>query len=514
MFADTDLPETAAMLACFAQLGGDELIRARAKRGLAGNRHPLPGWLGRLGETSAYGAVEMTHVLGDGDDVMLGLRLPAGRELALTIYIDHNMGTVVKDAFAVPGSVADLVRFSQGKITDPDVTFRDLDLADAGARIKDAVDAGARTFPPFESDTWPACRPLVEWAVRLMPAGGTGYEFRQWSKAECKAVAKRFLASPYGEGFDDTDHRQLLDTILWFGSEYGPCDPLRWSAVAVEILLADWIPRKIVADVPYLAKAPRLLRAFVRFCHDERHIRPALTAETLEAVDRFEPEYQRIIRSPRPQGPAALLAAVGVLDPDAELPAAMWAGGGYANFSTPEEFMLDQLSLAVGGDEVLANLDDQALPDEEFCWTGVPDDIRSVVTQVLGACDRCCQRLLDAEYRTACRRLLARVASGDPAVFRRQASADKSAAAICWLVGKANDLFSPYGGMLVKDLMAAFGLGQGSVSQRARAFLQAAGMDSDYYGDIRFGTPALLVSSQRRSMIESRDRYRSDLQAQ
>ena len=39
------------------------------------------------------------------------------------------------------------------------------------------------------------------------------------------------------------------------------------SPVAVEIILHDWIPRKLVADPPYLAKAPDLLRAFVRFCH-------------------------------------------------------------------------------------------------------------------------------------------------------------------------------------------------------------------------------------------------------
>ena len=38
-----------------------------------------------------------------------------------------------------------------------------------------------------------------------------------------------------------------------------------------------------------------------------------MTDETLAAVDEWEPEYQRVIRSPRPQGPMALLAAMGVL---------------------------------------------------------------------------------------------------------------------------------------------------------------------------------------------------------
>jgi hypothetical protein len=80
--------------------------------------------------------------------------------------------------------------------------------------------------------------------------------------------------------------------------------------VAVEIILDDWIPRKIVADPVYLSKAPELLRAFVRFCHAERGIRTELTRDTLAAVDVYEPDYQRTIRSPRLQGPMALLAAM------------------------------------------------------------------------------------------------------------------------------------------------------------------------------------------------------------
>ena len=81
----------------------------------------------------------------------------------------------------------------------------------------------------------------------------------------------------------------------------------------MEILLADWIPRKIMASPGQLSKVPALLRAFIRFCHAERGIRPVLTDQTLAAVDEYEPEYQRVIRSPRPQGPMALLAAMGVL---------------------------------------------------------------------------------------------------------------------------------------------------------------------------------------------------------
>lgn len=74
------------------------------------------------------------------------------------------------------------------------------------------------------------------------------------------------------------------------------------------MLLVDWFPRKVVADTRYLAGLPNLLRAFIAYCHDHEGIGAGLTAETLTSVDRWEGEYQRMIRSDRPQG-AAVLAA-------------------------------------------------------------------------------------------------------------------------------------------------------------------------------------------------------------
>jgi hypothetical protein len=289
----------------------------------------------------------------------------------------------------------------------------------------------------------------------MLPEGGTGYQRPEWNEAAQEQFVERFLVSPFGAGFDDADHRGLLGSLLWFGTDYGPGDPMRWSPVAVEILLTDWLPRKIVADLPYLAKAPALLRAFVRFCHHERGIRAELTAQTLHAIEECEPVYQRTIRSPRPQGPAALLAAMGV--PDPENP---WASieDEMPNFS---EVLRETLRRAAG--------------------------VRDEVDEVLGLVERYCDEHLDVEYRTACRRFLARAAAGDPDIFLR-GRAETAAAAVCWVVGKANDLFTPAeGGRTVKALMAGFGL-TGS-PQRAGVLLRAAGFDGPHRGHIDLGSP-------------------------
>jgi hypothetical protein len=299
----------------------------------------------------------------------------------------------------------------------------------------------------------------------------------------------------------------LFHDLLWFGTDYGPGDPLHWSPVAVELLLADWIPRKIVADAGYLSKAPDLLRAFIRFAHQERGIREALTAETLAAVDKWEPVYQRTIRSPRPQGPDAILASLGLLDPDGP-----WSMP-YEDVLSPEEvkeLVLDQLRQSVGGDEALATLGDSPLPDEPFLWEGIPADIRDRVGEIVGMCDRCCEELLDVEYRTACRRFLSIAASGDPEVFRRKARSNTAAAGVCWVIAKANGVFALWGsGLLVKDLMAHFGIQKGGASQRARVMLKAGGFVQETIGEIHLGSPDYLVSSRRRKIIDLRDQYQA-----
>jgi hypothetical protein len=512
LFMDVHRIETSALLAVIAELAGDDdLLAARIRRELAQRGDRLPEWLARLGDVEVYRAQEMVHVLGDGDNVHLGVRLADGSELTAIVYIDHNMGTLVKDAFVVPESMASLETFMRTKSDDPDTVWRDLDLGDARVRITEAIESAAMTVPPFETDTWPVCRPIVEWLARQLPAGGTGYERPEWSEPDRERLADRFFASSFGQPLDDADHRGLLESVIWFGADYGPGDPMRWSPVAIEIILVDWIPRKIVADAPYLAKAPDLLRAFVRFCHAERGIRPELTDETLAAVDRWEPEYQGTIRSPRPQGPMALLAAMGATVPDGT-----WDMGDLdLDLDEPYDHravMAEMLREAAGSEEALRTLDDRPLPDEEFDWTGIPDDVHHKVAEVLALCDRCSDDLFDVEYRTVCRRLLARAAAGDPAVFRRRASSATAAAAICWIVGKDNDLFNLYHGPLrVKDLMAHFGLAQGGVSQRAETLMKAAGFDP--YArrwDLRLGSPELLVSGRRRRLIELRDEYLTD----
>jgi hypothetical protein len=56
-------------------------------------------------------------------------------------------------------------------------------------------------------------------------AGGVVPERQEWTDGDRQAIADVLFGSPFAEGLDDRDHRDLLDSVLWFGTDYGPAAP-------------------------------------------------------------------------------------------------------------------------------------------------------------------------------------------------------------------------------------------------------------------------------------------------
>jgi hypothetical protein len=496
-FVGTPYAETTAVLTLLAEMTTDDVVAATIRDELAVRRHPLPDWITSFGRAVADPqAWCLTHVLGDGDDYLVGAVLPSGHPLSALVYVDHNLGTIVKDAFVVPTPLEDLALRAGTLLDDPDQSLTRVDPANARAVIEAAVDKGARTYPQPTSDSWPMCRPLVEWMTGLLPAGGRLPERREWTPEEIAAVAAEFFDSAHGRAVDRPDERDLLDSVLWFCTDYAPGDPYRWSPVTVELLLADWFPRKVMADSDLLERLPGLVRAFVRYCHAHEGIRAELTAETLASIDRWEPVYLEQVRRSRTTAISDLVQQL----VDAE------RGG-----SLGRSWVLDQLADEVGGRDALTHLDVAPLPDEELDWDGIPETIRPMVQAVLDQCDQCAGELFDVEHRTAMRRFLARAARNQPKVFARKASPVRAAAAVAWVVATANrtaGVWSP--GLQTTELLDHFGL-TGSVADRARTLMKAAGVPVDRVpGCPELGDPALIVSARRRTIVQERDRAESE----
>jgi hypothetical protein len=132
------------------------------------------------------------------------------------------------------------------------------------------------------------------------------------------------------------------------------------------------------------------------------------------------------------------------------------------------------------------------------------------VAEVLTLSDQCCDRMLDTEYRTITRRILARVAARDPRPLRRSTRADRCGAGLVWLAGRANGEFGRRGRWTNQRLWDWFGVGD--CSPRGYTLRNAAGLGPEVvvaprwsYGSLSLGDPALLHSRFRSSLLAQRD---------
>jgi hypothetical protein len=497
-FADIDGRETTALLTAFSALAEGEV--ALAARDAAAQRHDhMPIWLATMDEVRAVGVSIMQDVLDDGADYFVELRWPNGAALTAVAYIDTNLGWVVKDGFAIPEPRAavlrDYRRLVRREGRDTYTSFVEFDAADARARIDAAIRLGRLMMPPFETDSWPMARPLVEWAIRKLPIGGSGFAATEWDDLARASMGRSFRASPFAAAVRDASFHTAIDSVLWYGCDYSGCDPLRWSPVRVELFLADWVIRKVVAPVEELRLVPDVLAAFVRYAHDARDIPERLTAETLQAVEYWEPDFLEAIERPRAFGAEALARVAAGVSPF------------FDEDDDRDDVDRWYLERQVGGRRALETLDAEPLTDEPFDWSGVTDDIRSVVEETLLLADGCCEALFDSEFRTICRRVLARAASRSSQVFRRKARTDIGAAALVWLVGNANHRFD--GQVRVSDVCEHLSVKSGSLSDRANTLRKAAGICEDEYHqsswDTRFADPTLLHSAYRARLLAERD---------
>lgn len=287
-FIDVRVPETTALLAILGEfVVAEDALRDRCRREVESRNDDLPHWLAALSETAVTRAVCMTHVLGDGDELLLGVRLADGQEITCAAHLDHLSASEVKDAFFVPEALDKVLDVAKASNTDPDTSFVDLELADARHRLVTALDQPVALFPA-ESDTWPSSRAMVQWLTRLMPAGRPNVEVLQRDWVRDSSAVEPFFTSPLGEPFDDLDHRALLAACI----EDGTGDPLRWSAARLTQLLDGAFVDGRVVPVEVQLDAPELLRAFIPFAHAASGVRQEWTIEALAAIDEAADDYR------------------------------------------------------------------------------------------------------------------------------------------------------------------------------------------------------------------------------
>lgn len=540
-FIGVPLAETTAVLHVFAAYLTDELLVARIRRELSTRRHPLPEHITRFAEVSVARAMILEDPEGSGAELLLELGGAGIRDASMAVSISFALGSIVTDAFVVPdGLEALLSRYAEAA---PDLPgkpeFRALTLADARAYVEQGIaayDIDSEGAP--ESETWPGFRHLLAAVVRRLPEGGLGSptlgqrwdddedwdsEDEMWDALEAEAgeLAHDFLDSHQGafldQSLDGYDHA-LAHLMASAAVEALDPDDLIWTPEHVTGIIEHLLPVTVDPEPERYARAPVVLEAFIRFCHADSDAPASATRAALAALKAATPRYLERRTDPDVVAERELIHRASLRE---------------AAHLSPSLYRVVRLTWSVGSQEALEALDVVPLPvEEELDLTEVPADIVDRVCRVAALVDGAWEALFGSprvlpperveafrelgvrvpdppdwrELRTAGRRLLARVARQDPAIFRRRSRDDTTAAALVWIIGRANGVLSAWvGGVEVATMMAHFGL-KGSSSQRAEPMLRAIGApDSQGFMDVFVGTPDLLISFYRAQLIDDRD---------
>ncbi|WP_454301847.1 hypothetical protein [Salana multivorans] len=523
--------QTDSFLLVLAEMVKHEVLRAAVRKEVAARRLPVAGWLLRLKNLRPVRAGRMVDAWGDASNIVIETDFPTRQPLSLIALVDGTVGTSLKDAFLGPVTVNEFLARASA---DPDerddqIVTELVSLADARAWLEAGIENGDHAFPPFETDTWPGIRPVVEWMLRLMPEGGQAPGWSELTEARREAVQNAFAGSPHAACLPAAhrdDAADIAGLLMDFTASLGDGDPLIWSPLRVEIFFKDWILRKVVADAAYLRAVPPVLRAFIQFADAERDFPGHLTRHTVDEVGVQEKDFLRQIGS-RPSSTSGPLGNVDLTghdlggnslldvltrmgvdvenDPEAQRLLALQAA--LATVADLDLRARDEIVAALGGEDALASVNGEPLPDEPLILDGVASDVVDRVRAIDALMVTVGTSLSGIELRTSARRLLRRLALAEPKLFRGTAKDANSAASILWITGHINSMFrSVTEGFTVRALTDALEI-TAAPSTRAKVFLRALGVKDiqDWMGFPRLGDPSLLIG-------EERERLLSDLQ--
>ena len=271
--------------------------RAAADR-LSASSPPHPPWVEDLGRARPVAALMMCdEVFDDGVSVLIEFARPNAEPHTLGLYIDHNMGGIVKDAF-VAGPL--------GEVRERFPDLRELDLGEACARLERALDILDHTLDPPVGKDVARLRGFMYACTRLLPGGVVlPDELEELAPDERELLLGGFLSSPEGERWrDDADAEDVAVMAIAFGVDYNYGGPLRWSPAVVEIFMTGWLARKVPGEVEFFERVPEVLRDWVAYAGRRRGVPAVAVDAAVGAVNLFREAMLEAAADPERWGPA------------------------------------------------------------------------------------------------------------------------------------------------------------------------------------------------------------------
>lgn len=289
MFLESRDPRLHALAWTVSRLLPDAALRDEVDGVL--RQGTVPGWLAPLDRPQVTEAWQTTDPLRDSTDVVVAVRV-GDADLTAIALVDLNADGALKDGFVVPAPLA-AVQEALSASGETGMEAGPLEPADAAAWLVEGIGVGRAIEPPFESDSWPQARPLLEWVARLCPTGGQGWVRPSWPRAGIASLVAEFAASSTGTVAAEPAAQEVLVDALAALAEETDGDPELLSAVRVEIGLGYLWSTRLHHDLEQLLTLPDLLGPFLRWSHARRAVPADDTAEALAAIAHHRAAYVR-----------------------------------------------------------------------------------------------------------------------------------------------------------------------------------------------------------------------------
>jgi len=266
------------------------VAREEADR-LLNNGVPWPSWGDDIMEAEILRtAVLRERIFDDGITIFIEARHGGSDEdrHAIGVYVDHNLGVMAKDIV-----MADSIdQVEQSIATAPphigELVIEPIDPVEAGARIHAAMELTDMTIGAPVGEDYAPLRALAILRADELPGGEVDIDTPELPFEERDRLMADFLAAPESEGIEPgTDASEVVRMAVDYCAGYVDGDPLRWSPVVVELFMAGWLPRKLLADREMFEAVPAALDAWVRYAGRQRGI----PTEAIEFIAAAIPEW-------------------------------------------------------------------------------------------------------------------------------------------------------------------------------------------------------------------------------
>jgi uncharacterized protein (DUF2267 family) len=168
-YIDLATTDSLTYAAALAGLIADDTLRRSLRAALDGAEADIPGWLAELDHAQLEHTTVVRDLYDDDEWLLGGIHLADGSRFAFRVEIDHNADSAVANAMAMPTAVHEVVERLRSAASADEVAIVEVTPTDFWARYTEAVALADTMDEPPRTDTWPSCRPLIEWALRQAP---------------------------------------------------------------------------------------------------------------------------------------------------------------------------------------------------------------------------------------------------------------------------------------------------------------------------------------------------------